>query len=158
MSDTISSITFTDPVAEIGARMKVVENSLENVERHQAEMASSSTRFLQSLEDQDALFDYLDALSDLAVSQPAKSLAGAMVQLAVVARIIDLQRPCGERTQTERVAERRCKLAFQSIMRLLSQESGIRPEQVGADYFAPPDLPDRFETALAARKEATHSS
>jgi hypothetical protein len=117
-------------------------------------MGCKTERYLQSLEEQDALFDYLDALSDLAVSQPAKSLAGAMVQLAVVARIVDIRMPGGERTQAELVDERRCKLAFQSIMRLLSQESGIAPEQVGADYFAPSDLPDRFETAMASGKEA----
>jgi hypothetical protein len=135
-----------DPVAEIGAKLAIAADARKKLDERIAEGTIPDSEARRDMErDRDALDNYIDALADTALSQPAKTLAGAMLQVALLHHHMEGMWAAGGSI------EQRCEFGVQSIVDILARESGVDREALGVDYFAGARLgmPRRFEAALS---------
>jgi hypothetical protein len=99
-----------------------------------------------------ALSDYLAALEATAMSQPATSLAGCMVQVALMNYMFNSCDPDPSLSDfSNKEAVRRFEIGVYSVIGLLSRETGRDPKTLGCDYYAgvQEGLTDRFARLLA---------
>jgi hypothetical protein len=79
-----------------------------------------------------ALSDYLAALEAMAVSQPATSLAGCMVQVALMNHMFNSCDPDPSVSDfSNQEATRRFEIAVYSVIGALSRETGRDPKTLG---------------------------
>jgi hypothetical protein len=84
-----------------------------------------------------ALSDYLAALEAMAMSQPATSLAGCMVQVALMNHMFNSCDPDPSLSDfSNQEAVRRFEIAVYSVIGALERETGRDPKTLGCDYYA----------------------
>ena len=116
-----------DPVVAIGVKIAAVIAALERNENR--------PDFTER--DRLALCDYMAALEAAAISQPATSLAGCMLQVALMNQMFNNGSPdpsSGDYGNKE--AARRFEMAVYSVIDVLYRETGREPKTLGCDYYA----------------------
>jgi hypothetical protein len=144
-----------DPLVEIGAKMATVAKAIERVQQASHDLPEDSRAKHHNQQEDMALQDYHDALEEMALSVPATSLAGCMVQLAVMMGRFHEREASKEYSYSDfqnKQIERRVEFGFESILSVLEGESGVDRKTVGADYYASTheQLPARVEAELMA--------
>src|SRR5450432_293789 len=118
---------FDDPVVAIGEKIAAVIAALERNENK----PDVTER------DQLALADYLSALEAMAMSQPARTLAGCMLQVALMNHTFNSGSPDPSASDySNQEAARRFELAVYSVIDVLYRETGREPKTLGCDYYA----------------------
>jgi hypothetical protein len=119
-----------DPVVAIGQKIAEVIAALDRNDQEKPR-ADTADR------DRSALNDYLEALESMALSQPATSLAGCMIQVALMNQMFN------ERDDNPSLSEysnkqeaRRFEIAVYSVIGVLFRETGRDPKTLGCDYYA----------------------
>jgi hypothetical protein len=149
----------SDPVAELGAEMAVVQKAMAVAD----ELINSSQEHSKEGVDakllHEALYNRLYALVDNAMSQPARSFAGAMVQVALINHFMNEMQHCPEYSETTaEEVDQRCHFAIRSIIDVLAKAAGVDPKGLSVDFWAGSKarLPGRFDAALAAARNGDH--
>jgi hypothetical protein len=118
-----------DPVVAIGRK---IASAIEALQRNEKQRhADTADR------DRLALCDYLAALEAMAMSQPATSLAGCMLQIALMNQMFN------ERDDNPNLSDygnkeeaRRFEIGVYSVIGVLLRETGRDPKTLGCDYYA----------------------
>jgi hypothetical protein len=118
---------YDDPVVAVGVKIAAVIAALERNEN----------RPDVTERDRLALCDYLAALEAMAMSQPATSLAGCMLQVALMNHMFNNGSPDPSSSDygNEETA-RRFEMAVYSVIDVLYRASGRDPKTIGCDYYA----------------------
>jgi hypothetical protein len=118
---------FDDPVVAVGVKIAAVIAALERNEN----------RPDVTERDRLALSDYLAALEAMAMSQPATTLAGCMLQVALLNHTFNSGSPDPSASDySNQEAARRFELAVYSVIDVLYRETGREPKTLGCDYYA----------------------
>jgi hypothetical protein len=116
-----------DPVVAIGVKIAAVIAALERNENK----PDVTER------DRLALCDYLAALEAAAMSQPATTLAGCMLQVALMNQMFNNGSPDPSYSDyNNKEAARRFEMAVYSVIDVLYRECGREPKTLGCDYYA----------------------
>jgi hypothetical protein len=84
-----------------------------------------------------ALCDYVAALEALAMSQPATSFAGCMLQVAIMNQMFSNSQPDESPSEfSNKEAARRFEVAVYSVIDVLFRACGRAPATIGCDYYA----------------------
>ena len=116
-----------DPVVAIGVKIAAVIAALDRNENRPD--VTERERL--------ALADYLSALEAMAMSQPATSLAGCMLQVALMNHTFNNGSPDPSASDySNQEAARRFEMAVYSVIDVLYRASGRDPKTLGCDYYA----------------------
>src|SRR5450432_4413883 len=116
-----------DPVVAIGVKIAAVIAALDRNENRPD--VTERERL--------ALADYLSALEAMAMSQPARTLAGCMLQVALMNHTFNNGSPDPSASDySNQEAARRFELAVYSVIDVLYRETGRDPKTIGCDYYA----------------------
>jgi hypothetical protein len=87
--------------------------------------------------DRSALNDYLEALESMALSQPATTLAGCMIQVALMNQMFNEREDNPSLSEYSNQQEtRRFEIAVYSVIGVLFRETGRDPKTLGCDFYA----------------------
>jgi hypothetical protein len=120
---------FDDPVVAIGQKIAEV---IAAIDRNDDQPAADT-------HDRDhlALADCLAALEAMAMSQPATSLAGCMLQVAIMNQMFNSCDPDPSLSEySNKEAARRFEMAVYSVIDVLFRETGRDPKTLGCYYYA----------------------
>jgi hypothetical protein len=134
-----------DPVVAIGEKIAAVIAALDRNDQ-QKPRADTADR------DRSALNDYLEALESTALSQPATSLAGCMIQVALMNQMLNEREDNPSLSEYSNQQEtRRFEIAVYSVIGVLYRETGRDPKTLGCDFYAgvQAGLVDRFARLMA---------
>jgi hypothetical protein len=102
-----------------------------------------------------APYDYMSALEAMAMSQPATSLAGCMLQVALMNHLFDSCNPAPSlSTYSNDEAARRFEVAAYSVIDILLRETGRDPKTLGCDCYAGARLSRQAQAAHGAAERA----
>jgi hypothetical protein len=115
---------YDDPVVAIGEKIA-------------AAIAAKDRNEKPGGRDDLALSDYLAALEATAMSQPATSLVGCMLQIALMNQMFNSCDPDPSLSEfSNKEAARRFEVAVYSVIDVLFRETGRDPKTLGCYYYA----------------------
>jgi hypothetical protein len=118
-----------DPVVAIGEK---IASAIAAIDHKDQQPACATTE-----RDGLALSDYLAALEAMAMSQPAASLAGCMIQVALMNQMFSAREGNPFLSEYSNKEEaRRFEIAIYSVIDVLYRETGRDPKTLGCDYYA----------------------
>jgi hypothetical protein len=138
-----------------GAEMAIVQKAMEAVQAIRDNVEDRSKEDIDAEQLHDALYSRLYLLVDNAMSQPARSLAGAMVQVGLLSHFMSEMQPCSDYSEiTAKEVDQRCHFALRSIIEVLAKAAGVDSKDLSVDYWAGANrlLIGRFDAALAAER------
>jgi hypothetical protein len=120
---------YDDPVVAIGEKIAEVIAAIDRND----ERPATDTHDRDHL----ALSDCLAALEAMAMSQPATSLAGCMLQVALMNQMFNSCDPDPSLSDfSNKEAARRFEMAVYSVIDALFRETGRDPKTLGCYYYA----------------------
>jgi hypothetical protein len=112
-----------DPVVAIAEKIGVVIAAMDKTE---------------DVDAKEALRDYHDALAALAMSQPATTLNGAMIQTSLLLDAYFDQEESDLDNHSKNLLSRRFRFAALSVISVLSEQAGFDPGYFGLNWGAGP--------------------